>query len=129
MHYAIENENVELVHLLLSKCNANPLVQNYAGQTSCSIAGSLCKRNPSKKLQDISDLLRKYAEKWDSASEYESDSSSDEVNNIFFLIVLVKLWFYKIEKPTGVSFTHLYFIVIFHFNLSFFMYIKSTLCI
>lgn len=82
LHYAVENENLELVHLLLTKGNANPLVRNYAGQTSCNVAWSLRKRNPSKIRQAIFDLLKKHAEKWDSASEFDSDSSSDESDYI-----------------------------------------------
>lgn len=82
LHYAVESENYELVNLLLSEGNANPLVQNYAGQTSCCVARSLRKRNPNKIRQAIFDLLKKHAEKWDSASEFDSNSSSDESDYI-----------------------------------------------
>lgn len=82
LHYAVENENLELVNLLLKEGNANPLVRNYAGQTSCCVAWSLRKRSPTKMRHAIFDLLKKHAEKWDSTSEFDSNSSSDESDYI-----------------------------------------------
>ncbi|XP_054711647.1 NF-kappa-B inhibitor cactus-like [Uloborus diversus] len=80
LHYAIENENVELVQLLLTKCRANPYVKNYAGQTAFCIARSLHKRKPSEIRRSIIEILKPYAEKWDSSSDFEWESSSDEAD-------------------------------------------------
>ncbi|GIY66223.1 NF-kappa-B inhibitor cactus [Caerostris extrusa] len=80
LHYAVENGNLKLVELLLTKCHADPRVRSYAGRTAVRTAYALRKRNPSKTRQDIFNLLYTPIDSLESSSDLESDSSSDEVD-------------------------------------------------
>ncbi|CAL1269184.1 unnamed protein product [Larinioides sclopetarius] len=80
LHYAVENGNLKLVELLLSKCRVDPRVRNYAGRTSVRVAYALSKRNQSKTRQDIFNLLHTPTDHGESSSELDSDSSSDEID-------------------------------------------------